>query len=122
MYSLSSPTEPHSADEHSPATAQHRNVRVMHEIHLAALMQVLNHDTKPLKVTFARRQFFPGLEVEDEPVGMVKAYVWRTAPESLIPYCVLFTVLALSFFRRGNHLFPSKNGGGAPSGSLAYLF
>jgi hypothetical protein len=64
----------------------------------------LIRDTKPLKVTFTRAQFFPGLEGKNEIIGMVKAYICRTAPESLVSYGVLFTVLTFHFFRHGNFL------------------
>ena len=58
--------------------------------------------SKPLKVTFTRVQFFSGLEGKNERIGMVKAYICRTAPESLVSYGVLFTVLTFHFFRHGN--------------------
>jgi hypothetical protein len=54
--------------------------------------------TEPLKITFTRCQFFPGLEVTDEGVGMVKTDVCRTAPEALVPDRILLTVLAFLFF------------------------
>ena len=53
----------------------------------------LIRDKKPLKITFTRGQFFPGPEGKKEGIGMVQAYVCRTAPEPLISYRVLFTVL-----------------------------
>jgi hypothetical protein len=65
---------------------------------------LLIRDTKPLKETFTGDQFFPGFEVKNERIGMVKAHVCRTAPESLVSNGVLFTVLAFHFFRHGNFL------------------
>jgi hypothetical protein len=32
-------------------------------------------DSVPLKVTFTRGKFFPGLESKNEVIGMIKAYV-----------------------------------------------
>ena len=63
--------------------------------------------TEPLKVTFTRDQFFPGLEIKNERIGMVKAYVCRTAPKSLVSNGVLFTVLTFYFFRHGTFLCSS---------------
>ena len=57
----------------------------------------LIRDTKPLKITFTRCQFFPGLEGKNEIIGMVQAHICRTAPESLVSYGVLFTVLTFHF-------------------------
>jgi hypothetical protein len=59
---------------------------------------------KPLKVTFTGGHFFAGFESKNEIIGMVQAYISRTAPESLESYGVLFTVLAFHFFRHGNFL------------------
>jgi hypothetical protein len=63
--------------------------------------------TKPLKVTFTRGQFFPGLEGKKETVGMVHAHVSRTAPVSLVPCGILVAVLTFYFFHHGDFLCSS---------------
>jgi hypothetical protein len=64
----------------------------------------LIRDTKPLKVTFTRAQFFPGLEGKYEIIGMILTHICRTAPESLVTNGVLFTVLTFHLFHHGNFL------------------
>jgi len=56
-------------------------------------------DLIPLKITFTGNQFFTGLEIKHELIGMIQADVCGTAPESLKADCVLLTVLAFHFFR-----------------------
>lgn len=76
---------------------------MVQEIHQPTGVDLVR-DTKPLKITFPGSQFFPGLEGKNEAIGMVKAHIRRTAGKSLVSYCVLFTVLALPFFRHDSLL------------------
>jgi hypothetical protein len=63
---------------------------------------MLFRDTEPLKVTFTRALFFTGLEGKNKIVGMVLAYVGKTAPKRLESNSVILAVLAFHFFRHGN--------------------
>jgi hypothetical protein len=63
---------------------------------------MLFRDTEPLKVTFTRGLFFTGLEGKNKIVGMVLAYVCKTAPKRLKSNGVLPAVLTFHFFRHGN--------------------
>jgi hypothetical protein len=64
--------------------------------------QLLFRDTEPLKVTFTRGLFFTGLKGKNKIVGMVLAYVCKTAPKRLESDSVFPAVLAFHFFRHGN--------------------
>ncbi len=63
---------------------------------------MLFRNTEPFKVTFTRGLFFTGLESKNKIVGVVQAYVCKTAPKCLESDSVLLTVLAFHFFRHGN--------------------
>jgi len=54
--------------------------------------------SKAPKITFTGGQFFTRLEVTQEGVSMVHAYVGKTTPVSLVPFSIFLAVLAFYFF------------------------
>jgi hypothetical protein len=63
--------------------------------------------SEPFKVTFARNLFFSGFKSQNKTARVVKAYVFCTAPEPLVSYRVLVTVLAFHLFHQNIFLLVS---------------
>jgi hypothetical protein len=63
--------------------------------------------SEPLKVTFSRDLFFSGFKGQDKTARMVKAYVFGTTAESLVPYRRFIAVLAFHLLHHGTFLLSS---------------